>query len=40
MINKILLIDVGKYGQAYKVHIKPSYSIKTAYMVLGGELNE
>ena len=40
MINKTLLIDGGGYGQTYKVHIKPSYGVKTTYMVLGGELNE
>lgn len=40
MIKKILLINGGGYGQTDKVHIKPSYNIKTTPMVLGGECYE
>ena len=39
MINKTLFINGGWYGQTDKVLINPSYSPKTTYIFLGGEIN-
>ena len=40
MVNKFISINGGGYGQTYKVHINPFYGVKTACMILGGDLNE